>query len=171
MNIKSLHLYAILFLTTTAFQMNLLAAESSDINNSDSSQMLTAIDSPLLDADLERPHVILNILAYQPDLFLYPIKITEINGYAINESEQNYEYHLATGQYQIVVEPNFSTLNQQKFFMAQSWAAKRLMLDIKSNGVYMIGARLDDVDKKEWRAEIYQLQEALIPDNKQANSN
>ena len=151
--------------------MNLLAAESSDINNSDSSQMLTAIDSPLLDADLERPHVILNILAYQPDLFLYPIKITEINGYTINENEQNYEYHLATGQYQIVVEPNFSTLNQQKLFMGQTWAAKRLMLEIKSNGVYMIGARLHDVEEKEWRAEMYQLQEALIPDSKQANSN
>ena len=139
---------------------------SSKQNNDGSQSAIDVTDdavevvSPLIAKDNPRPRAIVSSLGLDPDKALIPVTVISINEYVINPLIEGYNYHLAPGSYELLVQPDTGTLLTASAAYA-SFEAKTYRLEITQNAKYLIGARIIDTDDAKWDLQLFQLQQQV----------
>jgi hypothetical protein len=111
-----------------------------------------ATSSPILEPSTSTvPLATVSSQAYRPSKQLYPVTIISINSWPVEAKQQSVA--LAPGEYLIELVPNFSVLSEQRVFMNQSFAGKKVKLQLNENQTVMLGARIMDLKTQEWQVQ------------------
>ena len=143
-------------------QENSITKQDKDSSQSatDAAVATFEVVSPLIAKDNPRPRAIVSSLGLDPDKALIPVIVISINDYVINPLVEGYNYHLAPGSYELVVQPDTGTLLTASAANA-TFEPKTYRLDIAQNAKYLIGARIIDTDDAKWDLQLFQLQQQV----------
>ena len=111
------------------------------------------IESPLVSNDVEHAQLLIN--GFDPEHFIYPVKIISINDWQVDELLMDTEFLLAAGDYDLIVEPDFSNIVPKKSFMVAPWDGKHVSFNVQAAQQLVISSRLTNRDELQWSVEIY----------------
>lgn len=111
------------------------------------------VKSPLVNSDVEHGQLLVN--GYDPEHFIYPVKIIVINNWQVDDLVGQSDFLLAAGQYEIIVEPDFSNIEPPKIFMGAPWDEKHVSFNLEKDQQLVIASRLTDRNELLWSVEIY----------------
>lgn len=116
-------------------------------------QVFKPIESPLVTEDEE--HGRLHVSPIDTEHHLYPVRITFIDGWQVNENIFEMELRLKPGEHQLKVVPDFSNIERQMVFMSSPWQEKHIVFTVHNNQDIVVSARLIDYKELKWDIQAY----------------
>ena len=123
-------------------------------------QVIEPIESPLVTKDEE--HGRLHVSPIDTEHHLYPVRITSIDGWQVNENIFEKELRLTPGEHQLKLVPDFSNIERQLVFMNSPWQEKYVAFTLQNDQDIVVSARLTDHKELKWNVQVYRV---VIPIN------
>ena len=169
MNKLSIVLQSILFCWVLNVISVAVAQDNIDVNTSAQSASLIieqmTVENPLLDDTVRGGYALVSSQAYKSSYHLYPVLIETINKFPIKHLLHGYQYKLLPGTYVIELKPNFSVLKDIKPFMNDSFASKRIEINVEGNKEYAIGARINPDAPEQWQVQFFDIKQRITNDS------
>jgi len=131
--------------------------ENTDSMTPSSNEVLEPIvvESPLVSNDQENGRLYLS--AYDPEHYLYPVRIISIDGWLVPDDVLEDELRLALGAHQLTVIPDFSNIEPKSVFMDSPWQEKKITFTINNTQDIAVASRLTNRKDLVWAVQLYRI--------------